>query len=371
MSFIHDVLQRLDARGAAPPALAGMPPTVHAANAGASKRLLATGVIGAAAIGFAAFGDWPNWLRRTAAAPRPALTTPAGQPAGTVTAAPVAAGPGAAGPGAEAAASSAPSATAMAPAAGATPGAPSPEAARTAAPAPRATARAPAERARVVAARQQPAGPDDLGSQQAGEIHHDAARIDKRSIAQTGAQRALLLLRQAHDAAQAGQPRAAIDKAREALALDASLSSARLLAALLEHETGASDRAGDLLRDGLARDPRDAALALALARVTVAQGDAAGALAVLERYPVRGAEADGLRGGILTQQGDSARALPAYESAARQQPANPMWWLGLGVALDAERQPQRARQAYARALSLGLPRDDLTLYAEQRLRAAE
>lgn len=193
------------------------------------------------------------------------------------------------------------------------------------------------------------------------------ASIDKRPVAPQPAQRAVLLLHRAQESAQAGQPRAALALAREALALDPALAAARVLAAVLEHETGASERAASLLREGLARTPGDSAQALLLARVQIAQGDRAGALATLERHAVRGAEADGLRGGILTQQGDAEGALRAYEGAVRQQPANSMWWFGLAIALDATGEVQRAQQAYTRALAIGLPRADLTQYADRRL----
>jgi MSHA biogenesis protein MshN len=140
---------------------------------------------------------------------------------------------------------------------------------------------------------------------------------------------------------------------------------------VLEHELGASERAAQLLQDGLALTPGDAAQALLLARIQVAQGDAHAALATLELNAVTGAEAEGLRGGILAQQGRFQAALPAYESAARQQPANPMWWFGLGVALDAEGQGGKARLAFARAQQLGLQRDDLQQFVDQRLRTPE
>ena len=108
-----------------------------------------------------------------------------------------------------------------------------------------------------------------------------------------------------------------------------------------------------------------------MARILVAQGANADALGVLDQHAVAGADADGLRGGILAQQGDFRRSLAAYDSAARQQPGNAMWWFGLGVALDSEGQAPRARQAYARAQSIGLPREDLTAYAAQRLQSLD
>lgn len=196
-------------------------------------------------------------------------------------------------------------------------------------------------------------------------------RIDKRLHAQDPAQRQALLYRQAVDAAQAGQRQASIAAAREVLALNPRHEPARQLAAHLEFEAGGADRAVALLRDGLAQPGASPALALALARLLAAEGLPDEALAVLDTHQVAGAEAAGLRGGVLARRGDYAAALAAYEAAARAQPLNPMWWLGLGVALDALAEPARARQAFAKAHAIGLPRDDLASYAEQRLRALE
>ncbi|MFO1224126.1 MAG: tetratricopeptide repeat protein [Burkholderiaceae bacterium] len=362
MSVIHSVLTRLDARGAArPDAMRALPVWAGAPASGASRRLLLLSALGAAAIGFAAFGDWPAWLRGAQAAQ--VAPTPAGAP--------------------EAARAAA---SATAPGVAETPAPPLSNPARTPA---RMPARQPAARVAVDvtpdhAVSEAPARRVAALSPPRTAVAHDTAAlapadpaatppttIDKRDVAPSPAARALQRLRQAQDAAQAGQPRSALEQARAALAIDPALSPARQLAAVLEHETGHSERALQLLREGLARNPQDGAQALLLARVLLAQGDAPAALATLDGYAVRGAEADGLRGGVLTQQGDTGRAVPAYESAARQQPTNPMWWLGLGVALDAQQQPQRARQAFARALSIGLPRDDLAQYAEQRVRATD
>ena len=357
MSVILDVLNKLDARGVQRPGIASSVPALGTHNDRSSKRLWIVIALGAIAIGFTAFADWPNWLRnappKAAAAPEP-VPSVAQPPAVAITPAPPPS-PQQVGPGAPQ--SNTISATEPLPAASAPVAPPAPRPAVLAAPKPAALPRAIA-----VAPMVRETTPDIAANQ---------PTIDRRDVALTASQRAQALLRQATDSAQTGQPRAALERAREALALDPTLAGARLLVAVLEHETGASDRAVQVLRDGLARDGRDGAQALLLARILIAQGDAPSALAALEQHRVQGADADGLRGGILTQQGDSTRAVAAYESAVRQQPANPMWWLGLALALDAEHQAPRARQAYARALAIGLPRADLVQYADQRLRAVD
>lgn len=201
------------------------------------------------------------------------------------------------------------------------------------------------------------------------------SRIDKRAHAPSPEQRLAQLHRQAVEAAQAGQRHTAIAKALELLAIEPRHGAARQLAAALEHEAGAPARAAELLREGLALSERGsaqaAALALPLARLLAAQGLADEALQVLDEYGLAAAEAQGLRAGVLARRGDYAAALPAYEAAARAQPLQPMWWLGLGVALESLGEPARARQAFAKAQAIGLPREDLAAYVELRLRALE
>jgi MSHA biogenesis protein MshN len=370
MSVINAMLSKLDERGVAARHGLGLPDAAPAVTpprrAGTRGRLPAIVLVGGAVIAATALADWPALLRPAQAAVAAAL--PAATAAAPATDAAIAAR--------AAAAPAAPLDAALPGAAGERGTAPVPATwpARTLALAPAAV---PPAAAREPAALAPP--PLALPVTLAPPLPLPP-QIDKRPMLQTPEQRLATLYRSAVDAAQSGQRRSALEQAHEALALDPRHAPSRLLAAVLEHETGNPARAAQLLREGLALepppgpqapDPQRGAQALLLARVLVAQGDAAGALVALDQHAVGGAEAEGLRGGVLAQQGDFRRALVAYESAARQQPTNAMWWLGLGVALDSEGQRPRARQAYAKARAIGLARDDLASYVEQRLATAD
>lgn len=346
MSVINTMLLKLEARGA-PAAVAGNEavesaaaplPTMPARRSGSSTswRLPLLMVGGLALIGLTAFADWPKLMAKA-----PPAVAAAAAPTPVQAAAPAA-----------------------------TPVAATPVAATPPAPATRVAALAPALVPAAPAAATESAAGIPVPASLAPPLAMPS-RIEKRSVAPSAAQQALIHYREATTQAQAGQRRPALEQAHAALAIDPRHAPSRLLAALLEHETGASQRAVQLLRDGLALTPGDTAQALLLARVLVAQGANTEALATLDQHGVAGADADGLRGGILAQQGDFRRSLAAYESAARQQPGQAMWWFGLAVALDSEGQAPRARQAYARAQAIGLPRDDLSAYASQRLGALD
>ena len=196
-------------------------------------------------------------------------------------------------------------------------------------------------------------------------------RVDKRMTVPSGTQRAQALYRQGLELAGSGQGRMAVQKMQEALQLDPTMRVARQQAVALLFEQNRAAEAQTLAQEGLALAPDDVALTYLLARGMAGGGDSAGALALLERSPRLSADAYGLRAGLLSQQGDFKRALPDYEQAVRLQPGNSLWWLGLGVALEAEGQRQQARQVYARAQGLGVGSHDLNVFLDQKLRALQ
>jgi MSHA biogenesis protein MshN len=366
MSVINRMLAELDARRAKAPASTPgdvvIVPAGVRANAG-SRRLQVIVLLGAVAISAAAFGNWPGLIGAPGSQmPRPVGVAPnAGDPT-------------------PAAAAAAADAQALAPAPAAS-----------AAQATRAVADvAHAETAHVVAGpglrtasvatatsrgvprtealpevALPPPAPRLRPPELALPMHSGA--VEKKLIAMTPAQRAALAYRQATEFAASGHSSQSIDKALEALKLDPEHHAARQLAAVLMFEKSRYDEAGDLLRDGLLRKPQQPQLAYLLARLQVETGDLAGALAVLAQAEGLSADGHGLRAGILAQLGRYAEALKSYEAAVRLDPDNASWWLGLGVALDAEGQTALAKQAFQRARAIGSLRADLLAYIDQKL----
>ena len=379
MSVINSMLKKLDERGvpaAGDSPAAARPPVLPLArpNQRPAWRLPAIVLAGGAVIAATALADWPRLARPDAAPKSPAamVATTTATDAATTPATPTSTtAPTTTAGGHPATSATDPATTAM-------PAASKPALVAMVAPATHsathtATQSATPARARDISAAVEPTIATAALPLPASLLTPVPlpSRIDKRLIAPSSDQRVAALFRQATELAQAGQRRTALERAHAALAIDERHAPTRLLAAVLEHESGQSERAALLLRDGLQNNPGDTTLALLLARIQVAQGEATQALATLDQHGVTGADADGLRGGILAQQGEFKRSLGAYENAARHQPANPMWWLGLGVALESEGQGARARQAYARAQAIGLPREDLATYVDQRLRSLD
>jgi len=354
MSVINRMLVELDARrapvspSASPPASRPISPPAAVPVAVRSRRstwrLPILALLGACLASAAALGNWPAWFGTPPRVPQPvAMAEP-------VAALPVAAAP------APAAVLTAVSAAvpAVAPLAGLSYSLSPPRKTTPTRPRPMVAAALPIPSYLPI-----PPPPDAPAPSQ----------VEKQPVALSAAQQAARTYREAVDLAAAGSSTQAIDKALEALRQDPGHTSARQLAAVLMFESHRLDEARTLLGDGLAQGPQDPTLVLLMARLLVESGEHASALQWLDTLAAPGAEALGLRAGILVQQGRVAQALPAYEAAVRLAPEHAPWWLGLGLALDAQGRAAEARLAFQRARALGSLRGDLLLYVEQKLAA--
>jgi len=340
MSVINRMLVELDARRApaSPPARPPAAVPVAVSPRRSVRRLPVLVLLGACLASAAAVGNWPAWFGTPLRVPQPVAMA---EPAVML---PVAAAP-------------APTVAPTAAPAGVSTAAPWAGLSYSLSPPRKATPARP--RRMAAAALPTPLPPDAPVPSQ----------VEKQPVALSAAQQAARTYREAVDLAAAGSSTQAIDKALEALSQDAGHTSARQLAAVLMFESHRLDEARTLLGDGLAQGPQDPTLVLLMARLLVESGEHASALQWLDTLAAPGAEALGLRAGILVQQGRVAQALPAYEAAVRLAPEHAPWWLGLGLALDAQGRGAEARLAFQRARALGSLRGDLLVYVEQKLAA--
>lgn len=351
MSVINDMLTALDARRAATPA--GMAAVPASRGALKSRRVQLMLVVGATAVTATALADWPQLLTANTRTP---------QPPAMVGAAPLAADAAPAAP-----AQPGTMTLAIATTTAATP------ARRTPRPvaAPPSVARPPEQNTAAVAltAALTPTASVPAHVAPMATLPAPAAKgtAEKHVIPLSATQRAALAYRQALDMSASGHSGSAIDRALEALQADPDHAGARQLAAVLMFEARRLDEAGTLLRAGLERTPHQPRLAYLLARLKAEIGDPDGALALLPGGVALAGEAHGLRAAILARQGRFKEALPAYEAALRQDPGNAAWWLGLGLALEANDQIDLARQALRRARGLGTLGPDVQTYVEQKL----
>ena len=112
------------------------------------------------------------------------------------------------------------------------------------------------------------------------------------------------------------------------------------------------EEAQSLLKDALAIMPTHYIWAMALARIQVERGNTAAALETLMQhmaYAEKRAEYQGFAGALLQRLQRPREAAQRFQAAAQLKPSEGRWWLGLGMALEADGRSAEAREALLRA----------------------
>ncbi|WP_028102485.1 tetratricopeptide repeat protein [Pseudoduganella violaceinigra] len=115
-------------------------------------------------------------------------------------------------------------------------------------------------------------------------------------------------------------------------------------------------------------DPRQVHLAMLLARMQLENGG--NALDTLKRslpYAESNADYRALMAGILQRANRHGEAVEHYQAALRLQPANAVWWMGMGISLQAEQRGAEAKSAFQRAADSGRLSPELQTFVERRL----
>ena len=198
-----------------------------------------------------------------------------------------------------------------------------------------------------------------------------ASSIDKQVHVATRAERAENEFRKATGLLNQGRVAEAIDGYRYTLAEDAAHGAARqaLVGLLLENRR--IDEAQQLLQEGLSLTPDRSSYAILLARVQVDRGDLQGAHDLLSRHAAAAANnADYLAfdAAVLQRLGRHKEAVSAYQAALRLAPNAGVWWMGMGISLQAENRDAEARDAFKHAKSAGGLGPDLVSFIDQRLK---
>ncbi|KQV59413.1 MULTISPECIES: tetratricopeptide repeat protein [unclassified Duganella] len=358
MSLINKMLQDLDARGGAPQG-SGLSDSVQAVQYGTSRNrtvlLALAGVIIVACV--ATFAGW-RYMRNV---PADAAATPV---AGVIRQAPVAEKPQATPPEQMVDGLQLPAADAVAAVA-----APANDAAREGA----TVAAAPAKRE---------AGSN--GAKAAGRKSDNVAMAAPKTQARAqanpggavtpasrepGAQAsATALFQRAQDKLAFGRVAEAIADLEAALEMDQRYLAARETIVGVLVETGQQADAMRHLRRALALNPEQTGMAMLLARLQLEHGS--GALDTLEKslpYAQSNPDYRAMLGGVLERAGRHREAAEHYRAAVQLQPANGIWWMGLGIALQGDKREAEAKPAFQRALDSGRLSPELQSFVERRL----
>lgn len=157
----------------------------------------------------------------------------------------------------------------------------------------------------------------------------------------------------------------------DALGHDAAHHDSRSALAGLLYGQGRTREAETLLQEGLRISPRHAPFADQYARILMQRGDLAGALGVLERAapPVEeNTDYHALMGYLQQRAGNHDAAAGIYRALVDVRDDQGRWWLGLGISLEALRQPDRALAAYNRARNDPRLGGEVIRFLDERIR---
>lgn len=204
-----------------------------------------------------------------------------------------------------------------------------------------------------------------------GTAAADDSRIEKKMRMSTARERAENEYRRALGLVNQGRVQDGMAVLRGALSEDAGHMGARLALFGLLVEQQRHEEARALLQEALARDPAQPQLASRLARLQLEGGDVRGAEQTLNKAAgaaAGNAEFRAFHAAVLQRLTLHKEAVTEYQAALRLVPQAGVWWMGMGISLEADGRVAEAREAYQRAKATGALSAELTAFVDQKLR---
>ena len=170
---------------------------------------------------------------------------------------------------------------------------------------------------------------------------------------------------------QDGRVSEALAGLQQTLQLDPRHQGARETLVRLLLEAQRPDDAARQLQLSLALDPKQPAQAMMLARLQLdkANGGAAALDTLMRSLPHAADNGDyrAFLAAVLQREQRYRDAAEQYQLALQTAPDNSVWWMGLGIALQADNHPAQARQAFERAKGLQTLSPQLQAFVERKL----
>ena len=186
-------------------------------------------------------------------------------------------------------------------------------------------------------------------------------------------QQASHMYQQAISYLQQGRVAEAQDQLKSAIVTYPQHDDARQTLVGLLVDNKRNDEAMHVLKAGLQVSPNHLAYAQTLARLQLDAGLVADALHTLESHSTgvqQPQEYHALMAVVLQKIGQHNEAINHYQQALSQGTTTPVWYIGLGVSLQAEGRTQEAKLAYQQAQS-GQLSPELAMFVSQRLKQVQ
>ena len=196
-------------------------------------------------------------------------------------------------------------------------------------------------------------------------------KIEKQQSQESPQERAEAEYRKAVAAFRQGRSSEAIVQLKAALQEDPRHLAARQTLLSLLGEQKQWDDVQSLLKEGLDLMPSQIAWAMALARIQVERGYATGAWETLQKYQAyaeKSADYQGFAGVLLQRLQRPHEAALHYQTAVQIKPEEGRWWLGLGLALEADGRAPEARDAFQHARNASGLTPEMQAVIDKKLR---
>ena len=215
---------------------------------------------------------------------------------------------------------------------------------------------------------------DTVQQSEQEQVDDTPVKFTKSTVPLRAEQKAELAYQTGYDHLKAQRHRQAEQSLRRALAMEQSHIKARELLAGIYIKQGRWVEASELLRDGVTYSPQHLTFTKLYARSLMQLNRDKQAIGVLEKH-APAVESDpnyfATLAALYQRQKQHQQAADLYARLVSINPRNGVWWVGLGISLEALGREQDAVRAYGHAHKTGNLREEVAKFTNNRLLALD